>query len=368
LPVSDLELPPESENLLPTLQPRPRRRGQLLLRVGVVLATAAMVLAAAIGTYAYVFGGSSGGTGGVNGRLAAALEHATTTTRPPRHKVAAAKTSTTLGEPPVVALPDLGGQILHVGSTGPIVLAYEARLKQLHFDPGPVDGVYDQDTAYAVETVEKLFGGSRDGQIGPGVRFALSTFQWPKPGIPNGEPDRVEIDLDKQVLTLYKGGQIALITTTSTGSGRAFCGGDDGCQYAITPAGKFAFTWHHNGWYTSKLGHLYNPYYFNGGIAVHGFPDVPNVPASHGCARIPMNIAQYFPTLVSQGMPVYVLGTPAKPIGVLPKTPPTTTTTKPATVTAATTPASTGPKPKKPAAKKPAPTKKTTTTTSSHHP
>jgi peptidoglycan hydrolase-like protein with peptidoglycan-binding domain len=333
----------------------------------VVLATAVVVLAAAIATYSFVFGGASGGSSGVNGRLASALEHSTTTAPSPTPKSVVPTTSTTLAEPPIVDLPDLGSTILHVGSTGPVVLAYETRLKQLHFDPGPVDGVYDQDTAYAVETVEKMYGASRDGQIGPAVRFILDTFRWPTPGVPNGEPDRVEIDLDKQVLTLYKGGKIALITTTSTGSGRAFCGGDDGCQYAITPAGKFAFTWHHNGWYTSKLGHLYNPYYFNGGIAVHGFPDVPTVPASHGCARIPMDIAQYFPSLVSQGMPVYVIGTPAKPIGVLPKTPPTTSTTKPPAVTVATVPK--GKKPVPPAKKTTPTTKKPTSpTTSSHHP
>jgi lipoprotein-anchoring transpeptidase ErfK/SrfK len=62
------------------------------------------------------------------------------------------------------------------------------------------------------------------------------------------------------------------------------------------------------GWDKSPLGQLYQPYYFNGGIAVHGYSSVPTTPASHGCARIPMHIAQYFPLLVKVGDPVYVFG------------------------------------------------------------
>jgi lipoprotein-anchoring transpeptidase ErfK/SrfK len=31
---------------------------------------------------------------------------------------------------------------------------------------------------------------------------------------------------------------------------------------------------------------LYRPKYFTGGVAVHGFPDVPPYAASHGCVRV----------------------------------------------------------------------------------
>ena len=81
---------------------------------------------------------------------------------------------------------------------------------------------------------------------------------------------------------------------------------------------------------------MWNPYYFNGGIAVHGLQSVPSYPASHGCARIPMDIANYFPTLVEKGESVYVVGTPMKRGSgyVGPYTPPpTTTTTAPKTTT-----------------------------------
>ena len=112
------------------------------------------------------------------------------------------------------------------------------------------------------------------------------------------------------MLTLYKNWQPQLLTTTSTGSGAHFCGGVDGCQYAITPTGHFHFYELIHGWQKGKLGTMWNPYYFNGSDAVHGLASVPNYPASHGCARIPMHIADYFYTLVHKGESVFVFGTP----------------------------------------------------------
>ncbi len=83
---------------------------------------------------------------------------------------------------------------------------------------------------------------------------------------------------------------------------------------------------------------MWNPYYFNGSDAVHGLASVPNYPASHGCARIPMHIANYFYTLVHQGESVFVVGTPKKAgngyVGPAPTTTTaTTSTTAPKTTT-----------------------------------
>ncbi len=159
------------------------------------------------------------------------------------------------------------------------------------------------------------------------------------------EPDRVEIDLDRQTLTLYTNWQPQLLTTTSTGSGEHFCGGVDGCQYAITPTGHFHFYELHKGWQNGKLGTMWNPYYFNGSDAVHGLASVPAYPASHGCARIPMHIADYFYTLVHQGESVFVFGTPKKAgngyVGPTPTTAPKTTTTTVAPKTTTTAPKTT---------------------------
>jgi hypothetical protein len=128
------------------------------------------------------------------------------------------------------------------------------------------------------------------------------------------------------------------------------------CEYANTPSGRFTYREYRDGWDKSPLGQLYNPFYFNGGIAVHGYQSVPAYPASHGCTRIPMHIAEYFHLLVKVGDPVYVFGgTPAQiisstPIHAAPAPPPPSTppapppdTTPPATAPPPTSTPSTTP-------------------------
>jgi peptidoglycan hydrolase-like protein with peptidoglycan-binding domain len=298
-----------------------------------VIGAVVLALALLTGTYAYVFGlgGSENASAGTLPTFAPQTTTAPTTT----DTTIAPTTTTTVPvqpEPKAEALP-VPSSPLGIGDHGPVVLAFEQRLASMHFDPGPVDGVYDQQTAYAVDTVEKIEGLNRDGQIGRTVWAALQTFKYPKPMQAHGEPDRIEVSLDNQYIVLYLHGWIRLMTTTSTGGGYAFCGGDSGCQYAVTPPGRFTLQWYFNGWRTSKLGHLYKPYYFDGGIAIHGYPEVPNYPASHGCVRIPMKIADYFHTLVHDGFPVYVVGTPSHALGQTPPTPATTTTTAPKVTT-----------------------------------
>jgi hypothetical protein len=288
------------------------------------------VVAVAGGAAAIVVALSSetdGNAASGDGDLAAAHPTTTSTTMP--------TTTTTIPpirQPKAVTLPPLPGNGISWGDSGLVTQAYEQRLKDLHFDPGPVDGDFTQATSYAVVAVEKLYDQPLDGVIGPNVKFILENFTY-KPAKPKAEGDRVEIDLDTQVLTVYKQWQPILLTTTSTGSGEHFCGGEDGCQYAITPAGKYHFYYLYNGWDDGKLGKMYNPYYFNGGIAVHGLASVPSYPASHGCARIPLDIAEYFPMLVSKGEAVYVVGTPKERgsgyVGPAPTTTSTTSTTVP---------------------------------------
>ncbi|MDQ1478334.1 MAG: hypothetical protein QOE62_3563 [Actinomycetota bacterium] len=300
-----------------------------------------MVVAGIVaGTVAVLSDGSDSTAAAGDGNLAVA--HPTTTTATTVATTTTMATTTTtippVRQPKSVTLPPLPQNGIGWGSSGPVTLAYEQRLKALHFDPGPVDGSYSQDTNYAVVAVEKLYGQPRDGVIGPNVKFVLENFKY-KAAKPRAEADRVEIDLDTQVLTVYKQWQPILLTTTSTGSGEHFCGGEDGCQYAITPAGKYNFYYLHEGWDKGKLGKMWNPYYFNGGIAVHGLASVPTYPASHGCARIPMDIANFFPMLVTKGEAVYVVGTPMQRgsgyVGPAPTTTTaaTTTTTAPKTST-----------------------------------
>jgi hypothetical protein len=117
--------------------------------------------------------------------------------------------------------------------------------------------------------------------------------------------------------------EVMLITHISSGSNEPWCEevtidpGEDGnntmqqikiglCGEAVTPPGIFYFYNRKQGNRESRLGSMYNPVYFNYGIAVHGAILVPLEPESHGCIRIPMSIARYFPALVAYGDRVYV--------------------------------------------------------------
>jgi hypothetical protein len=144
------------------------------------------------------------------------------------------------------------------------------------------------------------------------VVAALATAKQPEALVPNGGENRVEIDIPRQVLFLYKSNSLQKIVTISSGNNQRFCS-EGWCRRAVTPGGSYGFYRQGRGWETGPLGSLYNPIYFNGGIAVHGSRSVPGQPASHGCIRIPMSVAEWFPSAVHIGMPVHVVGVPGQP-------------------------------------------------------
>jgi hypothetical protein len=210
---------------------------------------------------------------------------------------------------------------LERGVTGADVSAIQQRLRALSFDPGPVDGLFGPATEQAVWAFEKFIL-----HVAPEVVTGVVTpTTWEAMSVPIGVRPRranrgthMEILLPEQVAVVYVDNAPTLITHVSSGSGETWCDvvlvdHDDGttaeegiCGVATTPGGVFHFERRVVGWRNSKLGRLYNPVYFNYGIAVHGASNVPSYPASHGCVRIPMHIADYFPSLVANGDLVYV--------------------------------------------------------------
>jgi L,D-transpeptidase catalytic domain/Putative peptidoglycan binding domain len=242
----------------------------------------------------------------------------TTTTLPPP------TTTTPVGgllQPPPAELPPLPPYGIGPESNGPVVQAYEQRLADVKFDPGAVDGRWDQAMTYAVHGFQHFRGAPVSGRLLEEDRLVLQTVQYPTPLVtpsayyPNPEPNRTEVDIARGVLTLYEGSQVRLISTVSTGSGENYCYNSPRdnpteriCEDANTPSGRYTYYFFYRGWHKSPLGQLYNPYYFNKGIAIHGYQEVPAYPASHGCVRIPMHTAEYFNELVHRGDAVYVFG------------------------------------------------------------
>jgi hypothetical protein len=257
-------------------------------------------------------GASACDRGGDDAAAARSSRASTTTTAPPTTTSPPTTTAppttvppTTTAPPTTVPPPPAEPEILERGTAGPRTQALQQRLVDMRFDPGPVDGEFGRKTQMAVWAFQKINGLPADGRVTPAVWQAMQTAGAPAPLRPGGPGDRVEVDLARQVLFLYDGGSLRLITHISTGTGEEYC--DNGhCGVAITPTGDYDVYRRIDGWRESPLGQLYNPLYFTRGWAIHGAPSVPNHPASHGCVRVPMHIAEYLPGLVTNGEPVYV--------------------------------------------------------------
>jgi peptidoglycan hydrolase-like protein with peptidoglycan-binding domain len=248
----------------------------------------------------------------------------TTTTLPPL--TAPPPNPSGIVNPIEARLPPAPPEGVGPGATGTVVEAYQSRLAELRFDPGPIDGQYGPAVEFAVQALQKFKDLPVTGVIGQAEVAALNRVTSPEPLEASSEPNRTEVDIPRQTLTLYEGGQPRLLTTMSSGSGEHYCyetpkdnPTERVCEVANTPGGRFTYYLFRPGWDVGVLGGLYNPFYFNAGVAVHGYQSVPVGPASHGCVRIPMHIAEYFHTLVHRGDAVYVIG--GKPFQVLSREP-----------------------------------------------
>lgn len=207
------------------------------------------------------------------------------------------------------------GKTLRLGARGSAVRTLQVRLRELGYEPGRLDGQYGGATQAAVWAFQKVNGIPLTSTVASRTWNALESPRAPKVLVPRGKPTRAEVNLTRQVMVLYVDGRVRLISHISSGSGVPYCETavwqgrtQRFCGNARTPAGDFKTTWRRKGWHKSYLGQLYNPIFFNGGIAFHGALSVPPAPASHGCVRLPMHVAGILPGLLGTGVPVHVRG------------------------------------------------------------
>ena len=191
------------------------------------------------------------------------------------------------------------------------MLALEQRLDGLRYDVGPVDGKFDWQTWQGVVAFQKVNGLKRTGNATPEVQVLIANSPEPGSLLPHGGSDRIEIDIGRQVMMIFRQNALWKVVAVSSGSGRKYCETSQltqkqNCGEATTPRGNFKIQRRIPGWHESDLGKLYNPLYFNGGFAIHGALSVPARPASHGCVRIPMGVAEWFPDEIRNGTPVYI--------------------------------------------------------------
>ena len=192
------------------------------------------------------------------------------------------------------------------GDEGTEVLRLQERLIQLHYDPGTVDGRYGEGTALAVMAFQKVFGLRRTGVADTATLAALAGATNPAPLVPGGAPTRVEVDMARQVLLVWKDGSLARILPVSTGNGKRYCE-NGSCGVAVTPLGEFRAERRIPGLHRAPLGVLYNPVYFHKGFAIHGSPSIPPYPASHGCVRVPIHSSRWIYDHIPDGTPIHLI-------------------------------------------------------------
>ena len=221
---------------------------------------------------------------------------------------------------PAVALATpsvLGGQAapvtatvrtLQYGAQGLSVKALQRRLAALKYYPGAIDGHFGTSTLEAVWAFYEVQGLKPHNYVSSAMKRALAHPRAPKVLVKHGGANRIEISLYREVLVLYRHNKVQLISHVSTGGHYYFCNPGGGCGYAVTPTGNFRTRVFMRGWVHVPLGEMYNPVFFIGtAYAIHGDTDVPLAPVSHGCVRIPMDIAAFFHKLVKvPGEPVYI--------------------------------------------------------------
>ena len=88
-----------------------------------------------------------------------------------------------------------------------------------------------------VVAFQKVNGLPRTGKVTTEVAAAMATAPLPTAVLPAAEPNRVEIDLTRQVLLYWQDGKLVRILPVSSGFGGHYCGDDGSCGIATTPDG-----------------------------------------------------------------------------------------------------------------------------------
>jgi peptidoglycan hydrolase-like protein with peptidoglycan-binding domain len=159
----------------------------------------------------------------------------------------------------------------------------------------PVTGYYDGATARAVFTFRKTNGLGWDGYATTSVYSLLlrnkGAYQLRYPTA--GEHGKhVEFDWSRQVLVLADRGKPHRTYHVSSGK-------------ASTPTVFGSYRFYSKTPGTNSHGMVYSSY-FIGGYAIHGYADVPNYPASHGCLRVPIPNAIQIYNQIDLGEPIFL--------------------------------------------------------------
>jgi hypothetical protein len=177
------------------------------------------------------------------------------------------------------------------GSHGTKVLLLQRRLLSLGYAT-PVSGTFDAGTARAVTAFRGVNGLGRDGFATTAVYRRLLAgrggfkLRYPRAG------RHVEFDWSRQVVVLADKGRPYRVYHASSGK-----------PSTPTVFGTFHFYSKTPG--TNAKG-MVDSNYFIRGYAIHGYPEVPNYAASHGCIRVPIPNAAAIYGWITLGETIFV--------------------------------------------------------------
>ncbi len=183
----------------------------------------------------------------------------------------------------------------------------QALLSAKGFYRGPVDGISRTGLDDAVLAFHKAADLERTTDLLPHDLARLAAWEPTVPDLPD-QPNRLEVDLERQVMHLVEGGEVVATLHVSTGGGFVYMSPTPGVGWAraATPLGSFVVQRNIAGWrYVNGWG-LYRPWYFDGPYALHGSTDVPTYPASHGCVRVTLSDADWLSERLSIGFHINV--------------------------------------------------------------
>lgn len=194
-------------------------------------------------------------------------------------------------------IPD-AGSVVHI----------QQALQRTGFYRGPVDGVENQAMRDAIMAFHKVMSVERTSVWTADDWYNLWALDHTGFDVPDrpGEPDRIEIDLYRQVMYLVEDGDVSAVFPIVSGRGDTYERLGRKTGGAHTPVGDYTIIRHVAGWRHGSYGAIYRPWYFVGGYAIHGSKIARPQPASHGCVRTPMDDMDWLEQRLELGMPVHV--------------------------------------------------------------
>jgi peptidoglycan hydrolase-like protein with peptidoglycan-binding domain len=165
--------------------------------------------------------------------------------------------------------------------------------------PGDDDGRFGPATQNAILSLQKWERLDRTGLLDSRTKSRLATAIHPSPVTRGGAGKRAEILLDRQVALLINNDKVVRAIAVSSGK-----------PSTPTPPGDYRVYAKIQRWWSVPF-REWLPFAlpFVGGIAFHQFGDVPAFPASHGCVRQSVTVAQWTYDFAYVGMPVKVIAT-----------------------------------------------------------